>query len=273
MEVRLTFLCENYVLQGKGLIGEHGLSLLVEREGRYILFDTGQGLGLVPNARALGVDFSRVEGVVLSHGHYDHTGGLAELLHQTKGLKVTAHPDLFSPKYSRRHGGLRYIGVPYPKDALEGWGAELDLRREPMEVLPGVFTTGEVKERGRGDEDLLVKTEGGLEVDPLLDDLSLFAETKEGIVLMVGCAHAGLVEILRHVEDLSGRRTFAAVVGGMHLGFLPPERREEVIEELRGFDIRAFGVAHCTGLEAGLLMRERLRAEVHLCHVGFFLGV
>jgi len=247
MEVRLTFLCENYVLQGKGLIGEHGLSLLVEREGRYILFDTGQGLGLVPNARTLGVDLSRVEGVVLSHGHYDHTGGLAELLHQTKGLKVTAHPDLFSPKYSRRHGGLRYIGVPYPKDALEGWGAELDLRR--------VFTTGEVKERGRGDEDLLVKTEGGLEVDPLLDDLSLFAETKEGIVLMVGCAHAGLVEILRHVEDLSGRRTFAAVVG------------------VRGFDIRAFGVAHCTGLEAGLLMRERLRAEVHLCHVGFSLEV
>jgi len=222
MEVRLTFLCENYVLQGKGLIGEHGLSLLVEREGRYILFDTGQGLGLVPNARTLGVDLSRVEGVVLSHGHYDHTGGLAELLHQTKGLKVTAHPDLFSPKYSRRHGGLRYIGVPYPKDALEGWGAELDLRREPMQVLPGVFTTGEVKERGRGDEDLLVKTEGGLEVDPLLDDLSLFAE---------------------------------------------------VIEELRGFDIRAFGVAHCTGLEAGLLMRERLRAEVHLCHVGFSLEV
>lgn len=273
MELKLTFLCENYVLQGKGLIGEHGLSLLVEREGKHILFDTGQGLGLIPNARALGVDLSQLEGVVLSHGHYDHTGGLAELLHQTKGLKVTAHPDLFRPKYSRRHEGLRYVGIPYPKEALEGWGAEFDLRREPVEVLPGIFTTGEVKERGKGDEDLLVKAEEGFEVDPLLDDLSLFAETKEGIVLIVGCAHAGLVEILHHVEELSGKRSFAAVVGGMHLGFLPPERKEEVIEELRGLDVRTFGVAHCTGLEAGILMRERLRAEVHFCHVGFSLEV
>ena len=190
MEVRLTFLCENYVLQGKGLIGEHGLSLLVEREGRYILFDTGQGLGLDPNARTLGVDLSRVEGVVLSHGHYDHTGGLAELLRQTKGLKVTAHPDLFSPKDSRRHGGLRYIGVPYPKDALEGWGAELDLRREPMEVLPGVFTTGEAKEWGRGDEDRLGKTEGGHEVGPRLDELMRFGVTTEGSGRKGGSGHA-----------------------------------------------------------------------------------
>jgi len=270
--LKITFLCENSVQGGRGLLGEHGLSILVESEGRTLLFDTGQGLGLTSNARALGVDLSEIDEVVLSHGHYDHTGGLQALLEGAEGLRITAHPEVFSPKYSNRGGRPHYIGIPFSKEALEGWGAELRLVREPVEVIPGVFTTGEVPGE-RMDRDLLVKTPQGFDPDPLRDDLSLFAETPEGIVLILGCAHAGVVHIMEHVQGMVGRRPFALVVGGTHLGPLPGDRRREAIEGLKAFEIRAMGVAHCTGLENLPLLEEELEATVFPSFVGMRIEV
>lgn len=167
MEVRLTVLCDNAVLPQLGLLAEHGFACLVERGTDRYLFDTGQGLALINNVRVLDKNLQDLRAVVLSHGHYDHTGGLPEVLHRTGPVEVVAHPDLFSNHY--RTAGLqrRFVGLPFRREHLESLGARFRLLREWSEIGPGVFITGEVPRQGGlapGDASLVVVQEG--EVGP-----------------------------------------------------------------------------------------------------------
>ena len=275
MNVRITILCEN-TASSIGLIGEHGFSALIERDKEKILFDTGQGLGLVHNAAVLGVDRRDITEVVFSHGHYDYTGGLKDLLCRTGGARITAHPHIFQPKYARRNGKVRYIGIPFSQEAIEGWGGALRFSEDTVEIVPGIMTTGVVPRLtpfvGR-DKGLLVKTEKGYEEDELLDDLSLIVETPQGAVVLLGCAHAGLINILTHVKALTGRDSFHWVLGGTHLGFFDPQRINEVIGELRSFSIDNIGVSHCTGLFAGARLAQEMGPRFHFCTVGTVIEV
>jgi len=120
MNFKITTLCENHVAQsGKKLMGEHGLSFYIEADNRRILFDTGQNLGLSNNAKVLGIDLSRIDTVVLSHGHYDHSGGLKTLLDCNSDFTLYAHPDVFDPKVKGADDGHKYIGIPVQKNDLE----------------------------------------------------------------------------------------------------------------------------------------------------------
>jgi len=143
--VKITTLCENSVpFPGHGILGEHGLSMLLEVRGKRILFDTGAGLTLVQNARALNIDLTRVDAVVLSHGHYDHSGGLKDLLQLTGSIPVYAHPNIFGDKYHLRKGKEpRQIGLPWSREDLEDFGAHFHLGRAPQEISEGVMLTGE----------------------------------------------------------------------------------------------------------------------------------
>jgi 7,8-dihydropterin-6-yl-methyl-4-(beta-D-ribofuranosyl)aminobenzene 5'-phosphate synthase len=245
-------------------------------EDHRILFDTGPGKGLSNNAELLGVDLKSVTDLVLSHGHYDHTGGLKDFLLQTGEVTITAHPDIFRPKYTKRNGEMRYIGIPYSQEAIEGWGALLRLSEGPVEVAPGIITTGVVPRvtpfEGR-DEDLLVKEGYGFAEDKLLDDLSLLIDTPQGQVLLLGCAHAGLINIVSHVKALTGRNSFLWVTGGTHLGFYGPERLEEVLRELQAFPIDNLGASHCTGLPTGLRLAQEMGPRFQFCNVGCVIEV
>jgi 7,8-dihydropterin-6-yl-methyl-4-(beta-D-ribofuranosyl)aminobenzene 5'-phosphate synthase len=275
VDLRITILCENTAVPS-GFIGEHGFSALIERGKKKILFDTGQGLGLKHNAELLGVDLSGINEVILSHGHYDHTGGLKDLLHETGGARITAHPHIFQPKYARRNGQMRYIGVPFSPPAIEGWGGDFRLSEVAVEVAAGITTTGVVPRITSfegADKDLLVKTDNGFEEDDLLDDLSLIIDTPRDTVVLLGCAHAGLINILSHVKDLTGKDAFHWVLGGTHLGFYGPERLEEVIQELRSFPIDNIGASHCTGLYAGIRLAQEMGGRFHFCNVGAVIEV
>jgi 7,8-dihydropterin-6-yl-methyl-4-(beta-D-ribofuranosyl)aminobenzene 5'-phosphate synthase len=273
--LRITIICENTAASA-GLIGEHGFSALIERGREKVLFDTGQRLGLMHNAKLLGVDLTGIKEVVLSHGHYDHTGGLKDLLLETGGVRITAHPHIFQAKYTRRNGELRYIGIPFSPEAIEGWGGDLMFSEAAVEVSPGITTTGVVSRitpfEGK-DKDLLVKTDNGFKEDELLDDLSLIIDTPQGTIVLLGCAHAGLINILSHVKDLTGKDSFHWVLGGTHLGFYGPERLEEVIGELRSFPIDNIGVSHCTGLYAGVRLAQEMGDRLHFCNVGAVIEV
>lgn len=270
MSLRITILCENTAAP-RELIGEHGFSALIERGKEKVLFDTGQGMGLVHNAGLLGVDLTGITEVVLSHGHYDHAGGLKDLLHQTGGARITAHPHIFQAKYARRNGKMHYIGIPFSPEALEGWGGTLRFSEEAVEVAPGITTTGAIPRQtsfeGK-DKDLLVKTDNGYEEDKLLDDLSLIIETPQGNVVLLGCAHAGLINTLSHVTAQMGKDSFRWIIGGTHLGFYGPERLEEVMGELRSFSIDNIGVSHCTGLSAGARLAQEMGHRFRFCTVG-----
>jgi 7,8-dihydropterin-6-yl-methyl-4-(beta-D-ribofuranosyl)aminobenzene 5'-phosphate synthase len=275
VDLRITILCENTAIPA-GYIGEHGFSALIERGNKKIIFDTGQGLGLTHNTELLGLDLSGIDDVVLSHGHYDHTGGLKDLLSETGGARITAHPHIFQPKYARRNGQMRYIGIPFSPTAIEGWGGDVRLSEKAVEVAPGITTTGVIPRitpfEGR-DTDLLVKTENGFEEDALLDDLSLIIDTPRGTVVLLGCAHAGLINILSQTKDLTGKGSFHWVLGGTHLGFYGSERLDEVIQELRSFPIENIGASHCTGLYAGIRLAQEMGDRLHFCNVGAAIEV
>ncbi len=278
MAIRLTILCENTVAQPFGLLGEHGFACYLETpEGKY-LFDTGQGQTLVPNARALGKDLADIDALLISHGHYDHTGGLPQALEESNYLNVYGHPDIFTARYWDIQGQRRYVGIPYQRDYLESLGAHFCLHRDLQEIGPGVYLTGEIPRRTsfeKGDDNQLAVAPDGTiqQPDLVVDDLSMVVDSPKGLIVVLGCAHAGLVNILHYVsEQFEGKRIYA-VIGGTHLGFAEAEQFEETLKVLDHFQIEKIGVSHCTGLPKAAQLASYLGERFFFASVGSVLTV
>lgn len=258
MQVRITTLTENTALFG--FLAEWGISMLIEVEGRRVLMDTGLSISAVNNAQLLGIDFADLDAIVLSHGHADHTGGLRRVLMRAGEKMVIAHPDMWEPKYGRRKGEKdRYIGIPFLREDLESLGASFTLSREPVEVTPRIVTSGEVPmvtSYERIDEGLCRRTEAGIEPDPLADDLSLAVKTDEGLVVVLGCAHRGPINIIRRLQEVTGEERIHAVVGGTHLVRATEERIQETIREFKAMGVKKVACSHCTGFKAAARMAD-----------------
>ncbi len=278
MTIRLTVLCENSVARPFGILGEHGFSCYLETlEGNY-LFDTGQGSTLLHNALHLEKDLKNIRAILISHGHYDHTGGLQMALEMCNGVDVHAHPDIFINRYWEADGRRRYVGIPFRREYLESLGARFCLKSELVEVGPGVFLTGEIPRRNaleKGDPSQLVVTETGKIVrpDPVTDDLSLVVDTPAGLVLVLGCAHAGLINILEYVTEKFEGKSIHAVIGGTHLGFSGEEQFAAALDAFDRFRIERVGVSHCTGLARAAQLAARLGGRFFFAAAGTVLGV
>jgi 7,8-dihydropterin-6-yl-methyl-4-(beta-D-ribofuranosyl)aminobenzene 5'-phosphate synthase len=250
-------LCENTAAASADILGEHGFSVLIETEAAAVLFDTGQGYTILRNAESLGKDLSRVSKILLSHGHYDHTGGLAQVLQKTGSVDVYAHPAVFTERYARlKHGETiieKSIGIAWSREELEEMGARFHLSAAFSSVQDGMYLCGEVpKKTGFEKEDsrLIIKRSGAVEQDRLPDDQCLVLEGPEGLVVILGCAHSGMINTLQHIQHNLPGRTLRMVIGGTHMGFLGRNQLEETIENLGRFNIGKIGVSHCTGLPA-----------------------
>jgi len=256
MKLKITVLCENSVGRMIGS-GEHGFSAFIETDQGNYLFDTGNGHAIVSNSLALGKDLKSLKRIFLSHGHNDHTGGLAEVLKLKGPVEVHGHPDVFVDRVSiSEQAGKetrRFAGMIYKRTYLEFLGAHFVLNTEFAEIEPGVYLTGEVPRQTtfeRHDQRLKRDVEGRRVQDTLPDDQSLVLETSKGLVLILGCAHSGLINITRHVMNKLRKNKFHLIMGGTHLDFLTPEQLEESITILKTMTIETIGVSHCTGLRA-----------------------
>ncbi len=274
MAACLTILCENTVGRPNGTIGEHGFSCLVETPGGKLLFDTGSGAGIANNCRVLERNLADLRGIVLSHGHYDHAGGLGEVLAMTGPVDVFAHPAIFGERYWVGEHERRAIGLPFQRRQLEELGARFELRREFCELLPGVHFTGEIPRVTpfeTGDLHLMAPDGEGLIPDPLLDDASLVIETDKGLVLLLGCAHAGVVNILRHVCERTGRDRIHAVLGGTHLAPASDTQFSGTVRALQEFGVDRIGVGHCTGLPRAAQLHGEFGGRLSFVSVGTVL--
>ena len=278
-ETKITVLCENTAGVPGGITGEHGFSAVIEQEDRKILFDTGQGMSLARNARCLGVDLKGVRTVVLSHGHFDHTTGLPSVLTPPRGVEIVAHPDIFTKKFGptktpegekTAYIGLRYTRA-YLEDNLEG---RFHLAPEFEEILPGIFFSGEVPRKTpfeKPDPRLKVERDGRLVADPLLDDASLLIETDSGPVILLGCAHAGLVNVMNHFAAKTGHSQFHALIGGTHLGFMGPPvpQIQESMDAFDQYGLNLIAPSHCTGQEAAAIIYNRFKKRFAFASAGW----
>lgn len=257
MRVKITTLAENSV--GKiGAIAEHGLCMLLELDDLSVMLDAGPSSSTVHNARFMKVDLSRVNHVVLSHGHGDHTGGLRDVLAQTGEVTVHAHTEVWKSRYSVRKGEKpRYSGLPYQRELLEAMGANLNLSDAPIQITRDLMTTGPVPRKTdfeKLDSAAKVKTPRGWEQDQIMDDQSLLVKTPKGLVVLLGCAHSGIVNSLNQARQVSGEDRIYAVLGGTHLGFLDREQLAKTVVALKEMDIQKLGVSHCTGMMAAVVL-------------------
>ena len=255
MRIRITCLINDSVGMEGFFWGEHGVSYLIETGGRYLLFDTGSSWEVLHhNLQQLKLNLNDISYIVLSHGHYDHTGGLMGVLSQSHYPTIVADPLLFNRKVSRNSetGEMREIGIPHSRVQVEAL-ADLHLTIEPAEVLPGVTVTGRIPRLTNFEPTpphMLTEVEGRLEPDWLLDDRSMVVDLGDRLVLLSGCCHSGLINTLLYVETMFGK-PLATVAGGIHLNGAKPERIERTIGALQTHfqpDLLYFN--HCTGLEA-----------------------
>jgi 7,8-dihydropterin-6-yl-methyl-4-(beta-D-ribofuranosyl)aminobenzene 5'-phosphate synthase len=258
MTVRITTLSENTAQLG--FLGEWGLSILVETESSRVLLDTGLSTSAVYNADLMGIDFSTIDAIVLSHAHGDHTGGLRNVLMRArKQVQVIAHPDIWIPKYVVYGELSRYAGIPYVKEDLESLGASFNLTRKPFKISDDIMTTGEIEmttDYETIDDRLAVKKGNKMVPDPLADDLAIVVRTTEGFILITGCAHRGIVNTVRQVQELTRGKYIHTIIGGTHLMVASPERVEKTANGLKELGLQRLGVSHCTGFNASAALAK-----------------
>ncbi len=271
MKIKATMVSDNCVFHLPGALAEHGLSIFMETDGGNYLLDTGQGKTVVNNALVLGLALKTIKGIIMSHHHWDHTGGLGPVLDLKGAVDIYAHPDFFKASYSVSGNTARYIGVPYPRPLLEAKGAAFKFSAEFRQIEPGLWLTGEVPRRTDyelGDGKQMVKSGEGYVKDDIMDDQSVVVETAKGLFIILGCCHAGIINTLSYIEEKMGRRHIHAVIGGTHLGPVSDNQRNKSIDALKAFDIERLGVSHCTGLKTASRLAGEFGERFFFCNVG-----
>ncbi len=267
--MRITVLVDNHA--APGLASEHGLSLWLATDTGNVLFDTGQGPALESNATALGIPLESAQAIVLSHGHYDHTGGLPFALSRSPSAAVFAHPEVLAQRFSIRDHSPRSIKMPDPAVAVLRSGQTRFIGvTGPTEVLPGVWVTGPIPRRNEFEDTggPFFLDAGEQRPDPIADDQALWFAAPEGLIVVLGCAHAGVVNTLDYIRELTGRSTVHAVVGGMHLAAASMPRLEKTVEALERYATQVIVPCHCTGDEAVRFLQRRLPGRVTKCAAG-----
>ncbi len=267
--LRITTLVENTAGR-KGLLAEHGFSLWIEHNDQKILFDTGQGYVLTGNAKLLGIDIENADGIVLSHGHYDHTGGLFTLENLDE-TPIFTHKDSLMPKYSRHpDGSVHKIGMKNLADEK----LNLKFNDKPVELHKGFHLTGAIP-RVTDFEDT-----GGQffcdkecqKVDNLIDDQAAFIETVAGLCVILGCAHSGVINTLEYISKLADSRNIHTLIGGMHLVSASQECMDKTVEALKKFKIQNLYPAHCTGFNASARLLQEFPESYKTCKVGTIIN-
>jgi len=273
MKGKVTVLCDNLVIGRTGAIGEHGFSIFIESEEGNYLFDTGGNSYVVHNLLLYRKNFSSIKKIILSHGHHDHTGGMPFVLKLIqKKIEVIAHPHIFLNRFRIKNKEKKYNGIPYTKSYLENLGARFTLNKEWLQITDNIFLTGEIPRKTLFEEgdfsQRFAVMEGKSLPDLIMDDQSLVIITDEGLLVILGCCHSGLINTLSYIIEKTGIEKIYSVIGGTHLGFLSKKQTEKTIEALKDFQIKKICPCHCTGMEVSIKLYEEFRNNFILCGVG-----
>ena len=253
-------------------IGEWGFSAMIEADGQRILFDTGSRENTVlQNSRELNISLEKIDNVFLSHNHKDHTGGLISLRKNYPTSFSNAHigEGIFYPRPNSR-GTEHYILKN--KTTLETLGIDFISHKNPSQILPGLWTTGQIPriydEKNWSELGEIIDLNGNNLEDTIPEDQSLFFDTENGIVLVSGCGHAGLINTLEYVNKIIPNRPIYKIIGGFHLLNLSENKLEWTAKKMEEFGVKFFVGAHCTGLNSTYSIRKFLNLSSKNALVG-----
>ncbi len=267
--IRIYVLAEDYAGYNSPFWAQHGISFLIEVKlngvRRRILFDTASySEPILFNMRILGINPKTIDMIVLSHNHFDHTGGLLGIMKEIdRKVPIFAHPNIFKVSFAIEPE-FTYAGPPLGKrtrEEAERLGGTWILSRDPVYLMPGVFTLGEIKEEEKVDFERETTTslyklkDGKIMKDSVEDEIGLGITTKKGLVIISGCSHPGIVSMMHKAIKISGHETYA-VIGGFHLINADKERIQNTVKILKDLGVRKIYTGHCTGLKAESIFLE-----------------
>ncbi len=247
----ISILTDNY--PGAHTPAEHGLSYLIEHDGKKLLFDTGQSDLFLKNAEAMGIDITNIDTIVLSHGHFDHGDGLQYL----SGGRLICHPGCFVKRY--RKADHSYIGLKYSKDEIAG-KFNLVISSAPYQIAERIIFLGEISRTTDFESKNTSFILEGDTPDFVMDDTSIAMILDEGLFIVTGCGHAGIVNTLEHARKVTGINKLNGIMGGFHLKAISRQTKETMRYLKKNMVMHVYP-SHCTGHPALSLFHKSFNTK------------
>ncbi|QGT99284.1 Metal-dependent hydrolases of the beta-lactamase superfamily II [Candidatus Syntrophocurvum alkaliphilum] len=268
MQVTVSILVENTAPM-PSVIGEYGFAALVTVNNENYLIDTGNGDAIFKNASAMGENLNEVSNLIISHGHFDHTGAVSSLLKMGGIKKIYAHSAVFSKRYIVTEDDKKDIGSCFSLEEVQTNNAEMIFTDNFTQIAPNIYLTGAVP-RNNDYEDVgsfaggSFKTEhnGNLVDDTLPDDIALIIDHPDGLIIISGCAHSGIVNIINYAIEKTGRKKILSFIGGTHLMTASDERINKTIEFLKTCNFSQIIPCHCTGFYSAAKLYSALGNKI-----------
>jgi 7,8-dihydropterin-6-yl-methyl-4-(beta-D-ribofuranosyl)aminobenzene 5'-phosphate synthase len=270
MADRLVVLIDNSS-PSDSLLREHGFSVWIEVDGTKILFDTGTTDAFAKNADYLNIPLDQTESIVLSHGHYDHSGGLSCAFERAPSAVLYAHPDVTKTRFRLKQTGEVYdVGMTEPgKAVIQNKLDQCHWVMEPTQLSENVWVTGPIPRKSPFEDTggLFSMDRQGKDCDLLQDDLALWVTSSQGVIIVLGCCHSGVINTIDYVRELSGITAVHAIIGGAHLVDASEQRIQKSVTLLDSPDIRHCALGHCTGKGAMAVLADALGERCSPCYV------
>lgn len=256
--MKITTLIEDTKEENSTLINEHGLSILIEIEGKNILFDTGKSGDFIGNARKLNIDLTKIDYIVLSHAHYDHTGGIRSLLDNLNinaEIYVSEHFFKNSDKYHilSSNGDSKYNGIDFDENYIINKNLKINYIKNncfPLTSKVNIVTNfNRYCDFETINENLKVKINNETITDDFKDEVALTINTEKGLLVIVGCSHIGIINIITTIKNRNENKIYG-IIGGTHLVEADDYRISKTLEYFKNIKVQLIGVSHCTGKKA-----------------------